>query len=62
MFGFCPIYGGLKWDEVLNLIENLAKNKNIIGVDLVEFCPISGFLSPDFLAAKLIYKTIEYLI
>lgn len=56
-----PVPGGLKWYDVLNLIENLAKNKNIIGVDVVEFCPISGFLSPDFLAAKLTYKIIEYL-
>jgi agmatinase len=57
-----PAPGGLQWADVLNLIENLAKNKKIIGVDVVEFCPIASFLCPDFLAAKLIYKIIEYLI
>jgi len=43
-----PVPGGLGWYDALNLIENLAKNKNIIGVDIVEFCPIPGFLAPDF--------------
>jgi len=57
-----PAPGGLNWYQLLNLIENLAKNKNIIGVDLVELCPIPGLLAPDFLAAKLIYKIIECLI
>jgi len=56
-----PVPGGFGWYEVLDLIDNLAKNKNIIGVDLVEFCPIPGLEAPNFLAAKLIYKIIEYI-
>ena len=29
-------------------------------MDFVEFSPIPGLVTPDFLAAKLIYKTIGY--
>ena len=57
-----PEPGGLGWYEVLNLIEKVAKNKNIVGVDVVELAPIPGFSAPDFLAAKLVYKIISYII
>jgi agmatinase len=56
-----PEPGGLGWYEVLNLIEKVAKNKNIVGVDVVELAPIPGLVAPDFLAAKLVYKIISYL-
>jgi len=56
-----PVPGGLGWYEVLNLIEKVAKNKNIVGADVVELCPIPGFVAPDFLAAKLVYKIISYI-
>jgi len=57
-----PQPGGLGYYEVLNLIEKVAKNKNIIGADFVEFSPIPGLIAPDFLAAKLIYKIITYIL
>lgn len=56
-----PEPGGLGWYEVLDLIEKVAKNKNIVGADVVELCPIPGFHAPDFLAAKLVYKIISYI-
>lgn len=57
-----PEPGGLDWDEVLDLIEKVAKEKKIVGVDIVELCPIPGFVAPDFLAAKLVYKIIGYIL
>lgn len=57
-----PQPGGLGWYEVLDLIEKVAKTKNIVGVDVVELCPISSLTAPDFLAAKLVYKIIEFLL
>ena len=57
-----PEPGGLGWYEVLNLIEKVAKTKNIVGVDVVELAPIPGLVAPDFLAAKLVYKIISYII
>lgn len=53
-----PEPGGLGWYEVLDLLENVSKKKNIIGFDVVELCP-SKNPAPDFLAAKLIYKLLS---
>jgi len=55
-----PEPGGLGWYESLNLIKEIAKKKKIIGADIVELDPIPGLHSPDFLAAKLAYKIINY--
>lgn len=57
-----PVPGGLGWYEVLDLIEKVAKNKKIVGADVVELCPIPGFVAPDLLAAKLVYKIISYIL
>lgn len=53
-----PEPNGLSWEQVLDLINELAKEKNIVGADIVELSPIPGFIAPDFLAAKLVYKII----
>jgi agmatinase len=55
-----PEPGGLGWYEVLGLLKEVAKNKNIVGFDVVELCPNPENKSPDFLVAKLIYKLIGY--
>ncbi len=55
-----PEPGGLGWYEVLNLIRQVAKEKKIIGADIVELSPLPGIVFPDFLAAKLAYKIIGY--
>lgn len=57
-----PEPGGLGWYEVLGLIKGVAQNKNIVGADVVELAPIPGFNAPDFLAAKLVYKIISYIL
>jgi len=56
-----PVPGGLYWYETLEFLEKLIKTKNIVGLDMVELCPIHGHVAPDFLAAKLSYKIIEFL-
>lgn len=57
-----PEPGGLGWYELLRLVEQLAQKKKIIGADVVELDPIPGFHAPDFLAAKLVYKIISYIV
>jgi agmatinase len=56
-----PEPGGLEWYPVLNLIKEVAKKKKIVGADVVELDPIPGIAAPDFLAAKLVYKIINYI-
>ncbi len=56
-----PEPGGLGWYETLALIRKVAKERNIVGMDLVE---VSGGVENNrtaFIAAKLIYKTLGYI-
>lgn len=56
-----PEPGGLNWYQVLRLLKEVAKRKTIVGFDIVELCPKQSDKSPDFLAAKLIYKILSYI-
>lgn len=56
-----PEPGGFLWYEIIDILERVIKEKNIIGLDVVELSPISENIAPDFLAAKLIYKLIGYI-
>ncbi len=56
-----PEPGGLTWTEVLGLIRVLARNRNVVGMDLVELGGSPGDNASSFLAAKLIYKTLGYI-
>jgi agmatinase len=51
-----PVPGGLSWYQTLNLFESVAKQRNIIGFDVMEFAPIDGLHAYDFAAALLTYK------
>lgn len=55
-----PEPGGLLWQETLNILKRLFKEKNVIAADIVEFSPIKNIPAPDFTIAKLIYKIIGY--
>jgi len=55
-----PQPGGLRWDEVTALLRKVAEKKNVVGFDVVELAPIKGQVASDFLAAKLVYRTIGY--
>ena len=51
-----PVPGGLSWYQTLNLFESVAKQRQIIGFDVMEFAPIEGFHAYDFAASLLTYK------
>jgi agmatinase len=51
-----PVPGGLGWYQTLSLFESVAKQREIIGYDIMEFAPILGFHAYDFAAALLTYK------
>jgi agmatinase len=55
-----PEPGGFGWYELLDLIRFIIQYKNVVGMDVVELCPIKNVVAPDFLAAKLIYRLIGY--
>jgi agmatinase len=51
-----PVPGGLGWYQTLALFESVARQRRIIGFDVMEFAPIPGFHAYQFAAAQLIYK------
>ena len=56
-----PEPGGYNWEDANYLLSSLIKRKNLVGIDFNELSPLTnGPCHPDFLAAKLIYKTIAY--
>jgi len=55
-----PEPGGLFWDETLDLIKLVGNKKNIVGFDVVELAPSKFHTSSNFVAAKLVYKILNY--
>ena len=53
-----PQPGGFDWFTLLKFLRKLSKTKNVVGFDVMEFMPIPQMHSPDFIAAKLVYKLI----
>lgn len=56
-----PEPGGLSWDEGLRLLRAVFERRQVVGIDVVELCPIPGQIVSDFFAAKLVNKLIGYL-
>lgn len=55
-----PEPGGLQWYQTLEFLYKVFTEKNVVGFDIVEFAPITGLRSPDFLVAKLYYTLLSY--
>jgi N1-aminopropylagmatine ureohydrolase len=53
-----PEPGGLRWDEVSELLEEVAAKKRIVGFDLTELAPDLGPKACSYAAAKLAYRLI----
>lgn len=56
-----PEPGGLGWYDVLRLLRLVARERRVVGFDVVELCP-GPVYAADFLAAKLVYKLMGYII
>lgn len=54
-----PEPGGLDWYTVVGLIRRVVRERKVIGMDVVELLPGKANRAPDFLAAKLIYRTLS---
>ncbi len=55
-----PEPGGFFWEDAISIIDAASKMGTIVGADINELAPIKGFNAPDFLAAKLAYKILNY--
>lgn len=55
-----PEPGGLSWRELTTLLRRTFARRQVVACDVVELCPIPGMASPNFIAAKLVYKLLTY--
>jgi agmatinase len=53
-----PEPGGLRWEEVSDLLEAVAAQRRIVGFDMTELAPDLGPKSCSYAAAKLAYRLI----
>ncbi len=54
-----PEPGGLDWYMLTRLIRQVTLEKKIVGLDVVGLTPKHGTPAPDYLAAKLIYRSLS---
>jgi agmatinase len=55
-----PEPGGLSWRELTTLLRRTFERRTVVACDVVELCPVPGLVSPNFIAAKLVYKLLTY--
>jgi agmatinase len=55
-----PEPNGLYWNETMQCLRKVGREKTIVGFDVVELAPIKGLHHPDLTAAKLISKLLNY--
>ena len=55
-----PEPAGLHFKQVTELLKEVFKNKNVVGVDVVELCPTKNSELSNYSTAKLVYKLIGY--
>jgi len=55
-----PEPGGPDYRELMNFLHEVARDRNVVGFDVVELCPSPSNKAPDFMAAKIIYQLLSY--
>ncbi len=55
-----PEPGGLQWEEVMEILDFVMREKDVFAYDVVELCPQSGDIVSDYAAARLVYKVMNY--
>ncbi|HEY0895001.1 MAG TPA: agmatinase, partial [Sphingobacteriaceae bacterium] len=51
---------GLFWNETLDLLRTVCKERNVVGFDIVECAPIEGSILSEYTLAKLAYRILGY--
>jgi agmatinase len=57
-----PEPGGLQYYRTLRFLRKVCQERNVVGFDVVELCPIKNDVSSDLAAAKFMYKVIGYVL
>ena len=57
-----PEPGGIQWWNIIKILKAVSGRCRVRGFDVVELLPIPGVVAPDFLAAKLVYRMMGYVL
>jgi agmatinase len=58
-----PEPGGLTWFEGIDILRDVMRaDCNVVGFDVMELAPIAGMGAPDYLAARLCYRLMGWLV
>lgn len=55
-----PEPGGMQWVETIRFLRRVFRERNVVGMDLVELCPRPGAEYGELTAARLFYRMIGY--
>lgn len=55
-----PEPGGLEWEQMLDILDFITREKRLAAFDVVELCPTPTDVTSEFTAARLVYKIIAY--
>jgi agmatinase len=55
-----PEPGGLLWDDAMDILDFVMREKDVRAFDVVELCPDEGDIVSSFTAARLVYKFMQY--
>lgn len=55
-----PEPGGGFWHATMRFLGRVFEERNVVGMDVVELAPIDELHAPQFVAARLVYRTIGY--
>ena len=56
-----PEPGGLPWQTVLEILKGVARERDIVGMDIVECVPMQDHVVTEYVAARIAYKVMGYL-
>lgn len=51
-----PEPGGMTWYQMMEALSSVCCQRTVIGFDVVELAPITGFHAPDYTIARLVYQ------
>lgn len=55
-----PEPGGLRYNQVVQLLDRVCARRRVVGFDVVELLPSVHDRAPDFLAARLVYQLMAF--
>lgn len=56
-----PVPGGLDWQSVVEILRAVARERDIVGMDVVECVPVPGHTVTETVAARIAYKVMGFL-